>query len=165
MNRIKKKKTNTFLLLEILVAIALFTLFIIPTISFPMKHVQKELKEISRIQLSLKAEEILFSIEERLHTGELSWELLVTGLNEKKQLLEVQKKIKLLEDKNQQWIEAHIFLKSTKISEENPQNAQGTTTFSVDFINPKTKKRLYSAHKTFFIAKKTLQSQFPKEKI
>ncbi len=155
MKPIKKKKKNTFLLLELLVAIALFILFIIPTISFPMTHLKKQRKEVTLLHLHLKGEEILNSLEEKFRTGEISWETLEKSAKEKNFLLEVQKKITL--DKDLPFlIEPHIFLNGTVITpEEKSQNSFGKTTISVELKSASPPyKKLHSTHSKIFIAKK-----------
>ncbi len=164
MKPIKKKKKNTYLLLELLVAIALFILFIIPTISFPMTHLKKQRKEVTLLYLNLKAEEILDSIEEKFRTGEISWDTINQSIGQKNFPLEVQKKITL--DKDLPFvIEPHIFLNSTAIiPEENSQNSLGKTTISVQLKSAMPPyKILHSTHSKIFIAKKIQLSSIPSQ--
>ena len=155
MKPIKKKKKQAYLLLEILVAIALVTLFVIPTVSFPMNHIKKQRKEILSLYLFLKAEELLNETEEKIRTGEISWDILSQSAQEKKFLLETLPPLILDEEAHFPNIKPLIFLKNTTIKKETRQE-QGMTTVAVELRNATNGKKMHSMHSSFFITKKTL---------
>src|SRR5438105_3973108 len=74
MNKVKK---HSYLLLELLVAFFLLSLFLAPMLSSPFAFVRKQMRDITSVYLKLEEEKLLASIEEDLRTGETSWDTLL----------------------------------------------------------------------------------------
>lgn len=106
MKKIKKVKKQSYLLLELLIAFFLLTLFLAPMLNSPFAFVRKQSNEMSLIYLSLEEEKILASIEENLRTGKISWDILLS-CEEAPILLET-RQIKIPDDKKE--YEAKLFL-------------------------------------------------------
>ena len=79
MDKIKKVKKHTYLLLELLLAMFLLSLFLAPMLSSPFAYVRKQKQEISAIYFQLEEEKLLAHIEEHLRTGLISWNTLTSS--------------------------------------------------------------------------------------
>ncbi len=78
----QRRKRYSYILLELLIAISLLSLFLAPLLSSPFSYLRKQKKEIISIYLRLEAEKQLAFLEEKLRTQSISW----------KQILESQTK-------------------------------------------------------------------------
>lgn len=72
----KRKKTYHFLLLELLIAMTLFTTCILPLTSIPMKTLREQIQTYQRLQLQRISEETLAIVLSKLYRQEISWEKL-----------------------------------------------------------------------------------------
>jgi hypothetical protein len=74
---IRKKIKKNYLLLELLIAFFLLSLFLAPLLHSPFAHLRKQQKEITAILLQIEEEKLLASIEENLRNGTISWNTLL----------------------------------------------------------------------------------------
>ncbi len=72
----KRKKTYSFLLLELLVALLLFSACVLPLTSIPMRALQSELKTYQRLQLQRISDEAFAIVQAKLYQKEITWEQL-----------------------------------------------------------------------------------------
>lgn len=79
MKKIKKAKKQSYLLLELLLAFFLLTLFLAPMLSSPFAYVRKQKEEITFLYFSLEEEKLLSQIEEKLRSGQIPWETLLSS--------------------------------------------------------------------------------------
>jgi len=85
---VKKIGAHSYLLLELLVALTLVTLCILPFIRIPSRVVNEELLSIQRLQLQHMSDRTAALIKERIYKHEISWE----------QILNLGEKVLILED-------------------------------------------------------------------
>ena len=84
---IPAKKKQSFLLLELLIALSLFTLCILPLVELPFKALSEEIKSCQRMQLQRLADLAFADIEAQLFQNQISWDELSCKRNEKTQLI------------------------------------------------------------------------------
>ncbi len=83
MNSIKKKKKHSYLLLELLIAIALLSLFLAPMLRAPFSYLKRQKEEIISLYLRFEGEKLLIGLEEELRTGLIPWSKIVQSQKEK----------------------------------------------------------------------------------
>jgi hypothetical protein len=74
MYKVKKAKKHFYLLLELLVAFFLLSLFLAPMLSSPFAFVRKQVRDMTTVYLTLEEEKYLALIEEDLRSGKTSWD-------------------------------------------------------------------------------------------
>jgi hypothetical protein len=70
---IRKKVKQEYLLLELLIAFFLLSLFLAPLLHSPFAYLRKQQKDISSLFLQIEEERLLAQIEEDLRNGTISW--------------------------------------------------------------------------------------------
>jgi hypothetical protein len=147
-------KKHSYLLLELLIAVTLLSLFLVPVLSSPFSHIKRQKQEIISLSFHKEGERLLFLVEEKLRQGEISW----------KEISESQKEKVFLDIPSLSKIKPTIFLQRTMLNETEDGSLQGLTTVKVEFIYPTKKKNTYTASSTFFVCRKTLDMQLePKD--
>ena len=81
-----KRKKRSFLLLELLIAIALFVIGIVPLVRMPMTALATEIKTYQRMQLHRYSDQAFIDIKSQLLTNEITWDQIDVP-KEKKTLL------------------------------------------------------------------------------
>jgi hypothetical protein len=82
-----RSKKYSFLLLELLIALSLFSLCILPLIQLPFNALSSEIKSCQRIHLQRLADLTFAEIEGQLFQNQIPWEDLDCKRDEKTQLL------------------------------------------------------------------------------
>jgi len=149
----KKKRRYCYLLLEILVAIGLLSLFLAPILGSPFHHLKRQKQEILTLYLHRYGEEVRYLIEEQLRNGQISW----------KQIEESQKQPVEIASLSQtvSWedglpaVEVKTYIYKSFIKDLGNDTWIGTVRSSVEFFSlGKGGKTLYVAHPSFFVSKK-----------
>ncbi|MBS0652291.1 MAG: hypothetical protein JSR39_02050 [Verrucomicrobia bacterium] len=83
----RSKKKQTFLLLELLIALSLFTLCVLPLIQIPFNALSSEIKSCQRMQLQRLADLTFAEIEAQLFQNQISWDDLSCKRREKTQVV------------------------------------------------------------------------------
>ena len=115
-----KKLKHSYLLLELIIAIALLSLFLVPMLGSPLLHVKKQKNELLSLLVQNKSESLLIELEEKLVTGAIPWQTLLES-SRKKKLLESISPIKL--EDGFPLVEANIYLVRSTFAKNN----QGTS--------------------------------------
>ncbi len=72
-----KKAKNSYLLLELMIAFFLLSLFLAPLLHSPFRYVKKQQREITDFLLQIEEEKLFASIEEKLRNGTIPWSTLL----------------------------------------------------------------------------------------
>lgn len=140
-------KKHSYLLLELLIAVTLLSLFLVPVLSSPFSHLKRQKQEILSLSLYNEGERILFLVEEKLRQGEIPW----------KEISSSQKEKVFLDIESSSSIKPSIYLYKTTLNEGDDGSILGLTTAKVEFLEKG--KPLLKASSTFFICRKILQMQ------
>jgi hypothetical protein len=84
---VKSKKKQSFLLLELLIALSLFCLCVLPLAQLPFNALRAEIKSCQRMQLQRLADLTFADIEAQLFQHAISWKELSVTKKEKTELL------------------------------------------------------------------------------
>jgi hypothetical protein len=87
---VKKIGVHSYLLLELLIALTLVTLCLLPFIGIPSKAVKEELLSMQRLQLQHMSDRTYAGIKERMYQQDISWDQLVHAEEKKMILIEDQ---------------------------------------------------------------------------
>lgn len=159
MNSVKKIKKYSYLLLELLIAITLLSLFLAPMLQAPFSYMKKQKEEIISLFLRLQGEKLLIKVEEDLRTGQISWDTLIKSQREK---IAVPYEGKVsFPDKTFPKIEAKIYLSKSYLKKLETGTWIGTVQATLEFFQKKTKRPIYKTNATFFVSKKILQIPVP----
>ena len=142
-------KKHSYLLLELLIAMSLLSVFLVPVLSSPFSHLKRQRQEILSLSLHNEGEKLLFLVEEKLRQGEVSW----------KMITESQKEKVFLDLPSSCAIKPSIFLYKTTLNDGEDGSTLGLVTAKVEFFEKGGKKPLHKASSTFFICKKIVQIQ------
>ena len=160
MDHLKKIKIHSYLLLELLIALALLALFLGPMLGPPLAHLRNQRKEILNLYLHLEGEKILFSIEEELRTGVISWETLMKNEG-KKTLLKTLDSFRICADEAFPLVQPHIYLSRKAIKQDANGTWIGTVRVTVEFTLPSKQIVLPRKYASFFVSKKKLETTLP----
>ncbi len=150
MNRVKKAKKSSYLLLELLLAFFILSLFLAPMLSSPFSYMRKQIKDMTSIYLQLEEEKLLFRIEEDLRTGKISWKSVISS-EEGPTLLET-RPVKVPGNKHQ--YEAKLFLIQGNFKEQEDIHF-GTVKAAVKIFQvPHKKTQKKPATLSLFVLKK-----------
>ncbi len=158
MDKVKKVKKHSYLLLELLVAFFLLSLFLAPMLSSPFAYVRKQMRDMTKVYLQLEEEKLLAVIEERLRSGSISWETLMAS--EKKPVLLETRALKFPGDEYE--YEAKLFL--AKAEFQNREDLSfGTVKAGVKIYKLAQKKPLKKAASLslFILKKQTIEPHAP----
>lgn len=149
-----KKKKKTYLLLELLIAFFLLSLFLAPMLGSPLSYIRKQVQSMTSIYLELEAEKYLALIEEKVRTHKVSWHQIVES--QKKTILLDTISFKVPSHKKTEDYEARLFLYKTHLQTQE-QSSYGTIKGLVRIykLKPKKKKE-YEAHLNLFVVKKEM---------
>lgn len=164
-----KKLKHSYLLLELIIAIALLSLFLVPMLGSPLIHVKKQKAELLSLLLQNKSENLLIDLEEKLVTGAIPWQTLLES-SRKKKLLESISPLKL--EQGFPLVEANIYLVRSTFAKNNQGTSLGKVNVLIEFkrIPDKKKKEkekdlfLKKTCATFFVSKKNLTPALEHEK-
>ena len=146
----RKVKKHSYLLLELLVAFFLLSLFLAPMLSSPFAYARKQVQDVTAVYLTLQEERLLALIEEDLRTGKISWDALLSS--QEKPFFIRTEKFTLPKDKHE--YEAKLFLVRGKF-ETKDDLSFGTVKAAVKIYQvpqKKPKKKLVSL--SLFLLKK-----------
>ncbi len=87
MIKLHRTKKQTFLLLELLIALSLFSLCVIPLVELPFTALSSEIKNCQRMQLQRLADLTFVEIEAQLFQNQISWDNLSCKRHEKTELV------------------------------------------------------------------------------
>lgn len=74
---LSKKAKNCYLLLELMIAFFLLSLFLAPLLHSPFRYLKKQQREITTFLLQIEEEKLFASIEENLRNGTIPWNTLL----------------------------------------------------------------------------------------
>jgi len=150
MYKVKKVKKHSYLLLELLVAFFLLSLFLAPMLSSPLALVRKQAREITAVYLKLEEEKYLALIEEDLRSGKTSWDTVLKSQH--KPFLLYTKEIRLPGDKHV--YHAKLFLLQGKFETQGSLSF-GTVKAAVKiYQHPEKTPQKKPASLTLFLLKK-----------
>lgn len=165
MNAIKKIKKHPYLLLELLIAIALLSLFLAPMLRAPFSYLKRQKEEIISLFLQLEGEKIFIEAEEDLRTGLISWAKIEKSQKEKilvKSIPHV-----FFPDNTFPKMEASLFLSKATLRKLESGTWAGTVQVNLEFSPLSNKEKiLHKVATVFFVSKKKLElpidsSSFP----
>lgn len=133
---VRKKIKKEYLLLELLIAFFLLSLFLAPILHSPFAYLRKQQKDITSILLQIEEEKLLSSIEENLRNGSISWNTLLE--TEKHPVFLQTVSLRLAQDPIVYTAEMSLIDGSFEIDEE---MSFGTVKAAVTITNPLDKKR------------------------
>lgn len=81
-----RKKKHSFVLIELLIALSLFILCIIPLIEIPFNAINSEIKSYQQLELQRIADLTFADIESQLFQNTLSWDEIKVKKNKKTQI-------------------------------------------------------------------------------
>jgi len=161
MNTVKKRKKYTYLLLELLIAIALLSLFLGPMLKAPFGYIVRQKQEILSLRLHLEAEKLFIRLEESLRTGQISWDRIVES-GKKKEIPEKANLPVSFGGLDFPKMESSISLTGSTLKRLENGTWVGTVNAKVEFLSlEKTQKFLYCQNRVFFVAKKQLDLSLP----
>ena len=147
--RMTQKKLHSFLLLELMIALFLLTLCLIPLLRTSFFYTQRQKTDFRGLQLHKLGEEILLLTEAEIRSHTLSWEKLLQSQEEPIQLpLPAQLSTPLLPN-----IQIALFFSLQSLKEDKERNESGKLKLSVTFHKNKQKKVLHAASSTLFVYK------------
>jgi len=120
MTRIKKK--YSFVLLEVLIAIALVALFALPLVSFPIFQCKSEINNLKTLELERIADSIYAETLEELYRGKPEWSV-ISQKNASKKIYRVDP-IKLLLDSKKEDVKITKYIWSSKCHDIDEENSK-----------------------------------------
>ncbi len=165
MNVIKKRKKHPYLLLELLIAIALLSLFLAPMLRAPFSYLKRQKEEIISLYLQFEGEKLFIGIEEDLRTGLISWAKIEQSQKEK--VLVKSSPLVLFPDNTFPKMKSSLFLSKAILRKLESGTWVGTVQVNLEFFSPSNQERvLHKASTVFFVSKKKLElpitpSSFP----
>lgn len=155
---IQKKAKKTYLLLELLIAFFLLSLFLAPLLHSPFAYLRKQQKEITSLLLQIETEKLLASIEENLRNGTISWDTLLETEKHPVPLQTIS--LHLAQDPVIYAVELSLMDGSFEIEEE---VSFGTVKAAVTIAHPLDKKKKHPpVTVTLFVLKAPMPSLYAK---
>lgn len=165
MNSIKKKKKHSYLLLELLIAIAILSLFIGPMLRAPFSYLKRQKEEIISLCLGSEGEKLLIGLEEELRTGQIPWSKIVQS--QKERVFIKSSTDFFFPDKTFPKVESTLFLSKATLKKLESGTWIGTVQAYLEFTSLNNKNKILQKTTTvFFVSKKRLElpvnpSSFP----
>lgn len=159
MSHIKKIKKHPYLLLELLIAFTLLAIFLGPMLGAPLSHLKKMKAEILDLYLNIEGEKILFSVEERIRTGEIPWDVLFknNGIKTFFASPENSETLTSLEKNHFPPVKSKIYLSRKAFKKDKNGLLIGTVQITVEFYTSSKKKVLHRSRSLLFVSRKELQ--------
>ncbi len=150
MNKQKKSKKHSYLLLELLVALFLLSLFLTPMLSSPFAYVKKQKHDIQSLYLQLEEEKLLIFMEEQLRTGQIPWDVIVKSETSPQKVGE--KTFTLPGDKKP--YQARLFITQTRLQSKESETFGTCKTVVKIYQKPMKKPKKNPGTATIFVLKK-----------
>jgi hypothetical protein len=154
MQNIFRKKKQSYLLLELLIAFFLLALFLTPLLGSPFSYLKKQRKAIHMLRLELEGEKHLAKIEEQLRTSEISWSQIAESAN--RPILLSTEEIRIKEAKKITRYESKLFLGKSKLQEEQDSAFAAVKAHIKIYEAGKKKPLIYQASNTLTVQRKNL---------
>jgi len=160
MNRFQRNKRHTYLLLELLLAFSLLSLFLTPLLNTPFSYLKKQRQEILSLRWQQEGEKGLINIEEQLRTGEIPWDSIVKAQKQPVPLstYSFQKEFKEYEVRL-------LLARSYLHTEEDSQFGTVHTQVQIHDLSKKKTSLQYQLTGRLFALKKTYSSSAVKEQL
>lgn len=146
-----KKKIHSYLLLELLIAIALLGACLGPLLNSSFTLLGKQKKDFFTLHLHLEAEKYLIELEEELRTGAIPWASIADASRKELSI----KTISLTADPK---IKAHLSLKTTSLKQTPEKNWIARVVLKVKFTESKIKSQI-----TLFVEKRNASAPIPSQ--
>lgn len=155
MNSIKKRKKHAYLLLELLIAISLLSLFLAPMLRAPFSYLKRQKEEIISLFLRLEGEKLFIEVEEELRTGQIPWSKIVESQKER---IPIKSSTHFFfPDETFPKVESAMFLSKATFEKLESGTWIGTVRVMLEFSSTsKQKKILHKMNSIFFVSKKKL---------
>ena len=156
MTTVKKRKKQAYLLLELLIAIAILSLFLAPMLRAPFGYLKRQRSEVTSLYLGLEGEKLLVEVEEDFRTGQIPWSKIISSQKEKVFIKSFSKDF--FPDKTFPKVEVSIFLSKASLKKLETGTWLGKVQVIIEFSCPSDKNKIiHKVKSVFFVSKKKLE--------
>lgn len=147
-----KRKKNSYLLLEFLLALAILSLTLGPLIQAPLSHLKRQIQETVSLCLACEARQILYTTQEKLYHNAIPWKQI--ELAEKSPVFIGSQEV-TFPGLPISPCQAEVFLSKAHIEKKDDTTDYGWVEVLVSFTPIQGKREKYAL--TFFISKQPIE--------